>query len=330
MNYKLKRYSNAVYPRKYTHLGAVHQSPVHGPGKVVGFDCFRDPASKKKFWVYDILYERENGNIEEKLTLEAKDTSFFLMFPGLSSPLPDSFPLASFKIGHQDVIAEQKASIRSIFEKLQLTESHKSDMEWWDNFFGSVTDCPSLLPEIEPFKLPNIRVVSSNEQRMVLPLAIDDGIRNVDVVTSTEFNVGRRKRAINEVETVALPGKRMDQLSQGMYIVVNLKPLDNNGQELLWYPWEFVIAEIDKDISGLDTTCTSENTAFEVQVYRPCGINVSLDKKFIKWQGDDNKYFRPTIERGMVKAINIVELHIQSKKVTKQSKAIIKALNYKV
>ena len=199
-------------------------------------------------------------------------------------------------------------------------------MEWWDNFFGSVTDSPNSLPDIQPFNLPKISFTTTTEHHPTLPLPVDDGIRNVDVVTSAQFNAGRRKLAINEVETVALPGKRMDKLNQGMFIIVNLKPLDNNDQELQWYPWEFVVAEIDSDISALDTT--NENTAFEVQVYRPCGVLVSLEKKFIKWQGDDNQYFRPTIERGMVKAI--VQIHAQSKKLTKQSKAIIKALNYKV
>ena len=42
------------------------------------------------------------------------------------------------------------------FEKWQLNESHKCDMEWWDNFFGSVTDNPNSLPEIKTFKLPKI------------------------------------------------------------------------------------------------------------------------------------------------------------------------------
>jgi len=29
-------------------------------------------------------------------------------------------------------------------------------MEWWDNFFGSVTDNPNSLPEIKTFNLPKI------------------------------------------------------------------------------------------------------------------------------------------------------------------------------
>ena len=117
MNYQLKRYANAVYPRKYPHLGAIHESPVYGPGKVVSFDCYvyRDSdATKKKFWIYDIVYERKDGNIQEKITLDAKDT-FIVMFPNLTSRLPCSFELASFKDGHQDVARDQKVSIRLIF-----------------------------------------------------------------------------------------------------------------------------------------------------------------------------------------------------------------------
>jgi len=57
---------------------------------------------------------------------------------------------------NQKASTDQKPNIRSIFEKWQLNESHmyKCDMEWWDNFFGSVTDNPNSLPEMKTFKLP--------------------------------------------------------------------------------------------------------------------------------------------------------------------------------
>ena len=80
---------------------------------MVSFDCYRDYdlASKKKFWICDIVYERKDGNIQEKITLDAKDT-FIVMFPNLTSPWPCSFELASFKDGYQDVTRDQKASIQ--------------------------------------------------------------------------------------------------------------------------------------------------------------------------------------------------------------------------
>ena len=77
-------------------------------------------------------------------------------------------------------------------------------MEWWDNFFGSVTDNPNSLPEIKTFNLPKISFATPIKHWSVLPLLIDAGIRNVDVVTSAQSNAGKRKLSINEVETVAL------------------------------------------------------------------------------------------------------------------------------
>ena len=120
-----------------------------------------------------------------------------------------------------------------------------------------------------------------------------------------------------------------------MFIAVNLKLLDNNPQELHLCRLEFVLAEIESGISALDTR--NKHTVLK---YRSVGIVPMFlemkKKKSIKWQGDDNQYYRPNIEeyylpnveRGMVKAI--VQMHAQSKKLTKQSKGIIKALNYKV
>lgn len=119
------------------------------------------------------------------------------------------------------------------------------------------------------------------------------------------------------METEVVAGRQLEVLYQGMFLLVNLKPVNAE-----WYPWSHVIAEIDYDISHLDTTI--ETTELEVQIYRPSGRTVSLDKKIIRWQGDDNKYFRPTIQRGMVKAI--LQMHLASGKLTKQSKKVISSL----
>ena len=67
---------------------------------------------------------------------------------------------------------------------------YKCDMECWDNFFGSVTDNPNSLPEIKTFNLPKISFATTIKHWSVLPLLIDAGIRNVDVVTSAQSNAG--------------------------------------------------------------------------------------------------------------------------------------------
>ena len=59
-------------------------------------DWYRNPAPKMKFWVHNckLVFERQIENIEEKVTLDAKDTSIGV-FPDVSSPLPNSFQFAS-------------------------------------------------------------------------------------------------------------------------------------------------------------------------------------------------------------------------------------------
>ena len=65
---QIKALRKCCLPKKVPHLGAIYESPVYEPGKVVSFDCYRDYdlASKKKFWICDIVYERKDGNIQKK------------------------------------------------------------------------------------------------------------------------------------------------------------------------------------------------------------------------------------------------------------------------
>ena len=121
-------------------------------------------------------------------------------------------------------------------------------------------------------------MITSQPAAARLPLPVDDGIRDVDVVLHANFNASKRNRAQKEVETQVVAANRLAELRQGMFIVVHqiLKPLDKNSDELEWHTWPYFIAEIDRDLSLLDTT--NETTELEVQVYRPCGQTVSLEK----------------------------------------------------
>ena len=325
MQYKLKRYSNAIYPRKYPSLGSKHESSEHGSGSVVNFEAMRD-ENKHKYWKYTIMYEKANGaTIEEIFTQPARQTCI-VMFPdgpnGASS-FPTHFELAPFHADHSTTIIDQKASIAAIFQKLNLSETHAHELQWWDQFFSDIPAEPAMARTIQPFKMPKARseaIISQVTRNVLLP--IDNGIRDVDVVTHSNFTPTMRRKANLLAESQILAANRLDELKQGFFVVVNVKPMDKDGNDLQWYPWQYVIAEIDTDVSQLDTT--QEKTEFQVQVYRPSGNTLSLDKKFIKWQGGDNHYWRPTIERGTVKAV--VELHRSSKKLTKKFKEIILSL----
>ena len=76
-----------------------------------------------------------------------------------------------------------------------------------------------------------------------------------------------RRKANLLAESQILAANRLDELKQGFFVVVNVKPMDKDGNDLQWYPWQYVIAEIDTDISQLDTT--QEKTEFQVQASVP-------------------------------------------------------------
>ena len=87
----------------------------------------------------------------------------------------------------------------------------------------------------------------------------------------------------------------LEQLKQGQFVVLNIQP-ENNAD----YGLKFLIAEIDSDISHLDTTIPQ--TPLVVQVWRPTDMK-SLNKKFVRWQGSDNKLWKLEIVRENVKVI---------------------------
>ena len=69
--------------------------------------------------------------------------------------------------------------------------------------------------------------------------------------------------------------------------MVNVKPMDQDGKDLEWYALGSVLL---LKLTGIfhNSIRRIKKTECQVQVYRPFGNTVSLDKKFLKWQGDDN------------------------------------------
>ena len=194
MQYKLKRYSDALYPRAYKALGAKYVSPTNGVGVVTNFKAFKNEC-KKNFWTYTVLYSNPatGTTFEEKVALSAKDTSI-LMFPkceGGPASLPDTFPLATFRTDFSENVEEQKQSIQQIFKALNLCETHANDLKHWQEYFDSMPNNPENVTNLKPFIIPNTFLNSAipnntNVRKAALP--IDDGIRDVDPVTFIDFN----------------------------------------------------------------------------------------------------------------------------------------------
>ena len=81
------------------------------------------------------------------------------------------------------------------------------------------------------------------------------------------------------------------------------------------YRLPFLFAEvIDSDVAQLDTTLPE--TELVVQIFRPCDLH-SITKSFLQWQGDNNRLWRPTIQRSSIKMI--VEMTPRTNKLTSKS-----------
>jgi hypothetical protein len=324
MQYKLKRYTDALYPRQYN-LGDIYESSVHGKGRIQATGPFKDMATKEKFWEYTICYKKDAEVIYEKVKMAAKDFAI-IMFPSTASyklPAPQSFAVAPFCPEFKTSLPQIQIGVRAIFETLQLQETHRSEMEWWDDFLANI---PNSVENVQPFWLPDSTrgyIMDSRQPHDVhsVRLAIDDGVRDVDIVTHSQFPASKRRKTIAVHEAEIASANRLDVLCQGNFIVVQLEVTNAS-----WYPWKFVIAEITEDVSGIDTT--SPDAMIPILIYRPAGSlkHVSLDKPFIPWIGDNNKHFTDTVSRSMVKAV--VSLTARSKCLSKHSQNLINSINF--
>ena len=84
-------------------------------------------------------------------------------------------------------------------------------------------------------QLPKVRceaIISQVTRNVLLP--IDNGIRDVDVVTHSNFAPTMRRKANLVAESQILAANRLDELNQGFFVVVIVKPMDQAGKDLEW------------------------------------------------------------------------------------------------
>ena len=308
LQYKLKRYCDALYPRKFSVHDEFHCDKL-GKGRVIEVQPMKDALTKIKYWNYTVVFGSTNSSTTEIFQLPS-DESTILMFPN-SNPcdLPRSFPLAPFKGSVEETLGEQKKGVDSILRKLEFDQEYPAQSKNWQNFWNAIPNDIESLPiaQLPHFSVPNQQLEPLKAPQKPFSLHIDDGVRAVEPVQHSNFKASHRKRKMRDFESSI---ERVDPLKQGEIVVVNLVP-----QESPWYTLPFVIAEIEKDISDLDTT--DPDCQFEVQVYRTKDKKNSLSKAFVKWQGEDNVYWKPTIERGMV--LSTVSFRPKSKKLSLES-----------
>jgi hypothetical protein len=127
LQYKHKRYSDALLPRKFD-VGGTYFSPTNGIGTVIQCSPEKDVITKEKFWNYTIRYEPDNALPFETVKRSRASKCTIVMFPdaGKGYPeMPTEFPAAKFT-GTVDVCLRlQKSGINEIIRKLTLPLSDR-------------------------------------------------------------------------------------------------------------------------------------------------------------------------------------------------------------
>ena len=96
LQYKMKRYSFAMWPRKY-HEGQSYEHAEYGFGTVCRCEPFKDPISKQKYWKNTVQFTREDGSSYETVFKTNAAKLVILVFPSCANgerTLALDFPLA--------------------------------------------------------------------------------------------------------------------------------------------------------------------------------------------------------------------------------------------
>ena len=127
MQYKLKRYSDAVYPRKFS-FGDAFKCDKHGSGTVVDTQPYKDPLNKRKYWNYTVKFLDAAGDEFLEIYKLPADEFLIVLFPNsFPHQLPEDFLLAEFKGTFEETLADQKAGVQAILRKLDFQQNHPEE-----------------------------------------------------------------------------------------------------------------------------------------------------------------------------------------------------------
>ena len=119
MQYKLLRYSDAIYPRRFM------EGQEHGfegkIGKIVFTTPVKDPVPKEKFWQTNVVFKNDDGTERTEMFKDpAQLHAIKIFYTTLDSPLPtekDINVAQFFEKIDADKRAELKADIDGMIQK---------------------------------------------------------------------------------------------------------------------------------------------------------------------------------------------------------------------
>jgi len=280
-----------------------------GSGTVISTIPERDAVTKEKFWLTEVLFVKKEEQTEYKHVFKFSASSIQMFYPTVANPLPalENFVPARFDEKFSvDVKEALVVNIRQMMHKCSFSEEEALD---WETFLSRI---PNDINDIiaEPFLLPCPQNGSYSRHSSKEAPQVDYGLRPVDIVTHKDFCGSSRIKVFGAQQDI----QKLQPLEKGEFVVLQLS-VTNCPQ----YQWDFVVAQVIGDVSGLDTT--DADSQLQLQIYRPSTLN-KLDSKFIQWVGDTNQPWKGFFSRGHVKAI--VERQVQGKKLTRKSQKLIK------
>ena len=166
----------------------------------------------------------------------------------------------------------------------------EQEIEEWNSFFHETGNSDFN----QRFHIPEPQNHANSRHGHLIEAKIDDCVRDVDVVVHSGFTATQRRQKIRSIAQ-NIPSSKLEPLMRGMFLVVQLRP------DWEQYPHDFVIAEIQEDISHIDTT--KEDAKFKVLVYCFSSLT-NISAKIFPWRGSGGGGLWITeVERSMVKAI---------------------------
>ena len=123
------------------------------------------------------------------------------------------------------------------------------------------------MQDMEASKIPTPQNSAGIIARARQPIQIDDGNREVQQVVHEGYSTSDRTAAHNTITSIS--PQKVDPINQGDIVVADTTPSNAD-----WYKLPYLICEVHKDVSALDTT--NGSMEIELQVLRPCGI--AMDK----------------------------------------------------
>jgi hypothetical protein len=187
MQYKLYRYSNLLYPRKYME-SQQHHFEEYGLGMVVSTKPIKDPLTKEKFWETEVVFKNEDGTERKQLFKRPTYLDAIQLFYVVENPLPteESFGVADF---YQKIDEKKREELHSniamMIEKCSLSDSEKSS---WKDLLESIPQQVSCVKDRQAFCLPEKQIICCYRAEKTSDIQFDTGIRQVGVVVHSKIS----------------------------------------------------------------------------------------------------------------------------------------------